>query len=68
MAVSLNIAKVELSLFTRQCLNRCIPDLETLRRQVTAWARRRNVEQIGVDRQFTTEDARTKLGRLYLQY
>jgi len=63
MAVGLGIAEVELSLFTRQCLNRRISDLETLRRQATAWARQRNVEQIGVDRQFTTEDASTKLMR-----
>jgi len=60
MAVGLDIAEAELSLFTKQCLNRRISDLETLRRQATAWARRRNVEQIGVDRQFTTEDTRTK--------
>ena len=64
----LDIAEIELSLFTRQCLNRRIPDLETLRRQATAWAQRRNVEQVSVDRQFTTEDVCTKLRRLYPQY
>jgi len=64
----LDIAEAELSLFTKQCLNRRIPDLETPRRQATAWARRRNVEQIGVDRQFTIEDTCTKLKQLYLQY
>jgi len=45
-----------------------LPDLETLRREATAWAERRNAEQAGVDWPFTTEDARTKLKRLYPQY
>jgi len=53
MAVGLDIAEVELSIFTRQCLNRRIPDLETLPPEATAWAGRHNVGQAGVDRQFT---------------
>jgi len=64
----LDIAEIELSVFTKQCLDRRIPDLETLRRGATAWAERRNAEQAGVDWPFTTEDARTKLKRLYPQY
>jgi len=64
----LDIAKIELSVFTQQGLDRRIPDLETLRREATAWAERRNAEQASVDWQFTTEDARTKLKRLYPQY
>jgi len=58
-----DIAKVELSMFTKQCLNPRIPDLEILRCEATAWAQRRNVEQASVDRQFTTEGTRTKLKR-----
>jgi len=54
--------------FTQQGLDRRIPDLETLRREATAWAERRNAEQASVDWQFTTEDARIKLKRLYPQY
>jgi len=64
----LDIAEIELSVFTRQCLNRRIPDLETLRREAAAWAKRRNADQVGVDWPFTTEEARTKLKRLYPQY
>lgn len=61
----LDIAEIELSVFTRQCLDRRIDDIDTLRREAKAWAERRNTEQTGVDWQFTSEDARTKLKRLY---
>jgi len=64
----LDIAEIELSVFTKQCLNRHIPDLDILRREATAWAERRSGEQAGVDWQFTTEDARIKLKRLYPQF
>lgn len=64
----LNIAEIELSVLTKQCLNRRIPEIETLRRETTAWAEQRNQEQAGVDWQFTTEAARVKLKRLYPQY
>ncbi len=63
----LNIAEVELSALTQQCLNRRIPEMETLRREVKAWEERRNGLQKGVDWRFTTEDARIKLKRLYPQ-
>ena len=61
----LNIAEIELSVFSRQCLNRRIPDLETLRSEVEAWQAHRNRTANRVDWQFTTEDARIKLKRLY---
>ena len=61
----LNIAEIELSVLTRQCLCRRIPDIETLRRETKAWQKRRNAEQKQVDWQFTTEDARVKLKHLY---
>ena len=61
----LNIAEIELSVLTRQCLCRRIPDIETLRRETEAWQKRRNAEQKQVDWQFTTEDARVKLKHLY---
>jgi len=39
----LDIPEIKLSVFIMRCLNRRIPDLETLRREVATWARRRNV-------------------------
>jgi len=61
----LNIAECELSVLSRQCTDRRIADEETLRRQVDAWQQERNAKQVTVDWQFTTQDARTKLKRLY---
>lgn len=61
----LDVAEIELSVFTKQCLNRRIADIETLRREATAWAERRNAAQVGVDWQFSNDDARIKLKRLY---
>jgi len=63
----LNIAEIELSALTKQCLNRRIPDIETLRAEVAAWEAARNHNQKSVDWQFTTNDARIKLKRLYPQ-
>ena len=63
----LNMAEIELSALTQQCLNRRIPDIETLRKETRTWECRRNQKQKGVDWQFTTEDARIKLKRLYPQ-
>ncbi len=63
----LNIAEIELSVLTRQCLCRRIPDIETLRRETKAWEKRRNSEAKQVDWQFTTDDARIRLKRLYPQ-
>lgn len=63
----LNIAEIELSALTQQCLNRRMPDIETLRKEITAWEQKRNNQQKGVDWQFTTDDARIKLKRLYPQ-
>ena len=62
----LDIAEIELSSLGRQCLsNNRIPDLETLRALVAPWCIARNKKQKGVDWQFTTCDARSKLKRLY---
>jgi hypothetical protein len=61
----LNVAECELSVVARQCLDRRIPDLEALRREVAAWERARNEAVVKVDWQFTTADARIKLKRLY---
>jgi len=62
----LNIAECELSALAAQCLgHRRIADIETLNAELRAWHTRRNSTQKGVDWQFTTEDARIKLKRLY---
>jgi hypothetical protein len=61
----LNVAEVELSVLARQCLDRRLPEATTLAAEVDAWATARNATQIGVDWQFTTEEARTRLKRLY---
>ena len=63
----LNIAEIELSAFTKQCLNRRIPDMAILQQEAKAWYRKRNTNQKAVDWQFTTEKARIKLKRLYPQ-
>ena len=64
----LNIAETELSALTRQCLDRRIPNSEILRSETKKWEQERNAKCKTVDWQFTTEDARIKLGRLYPQF
>ena len=61
----LNIAEIELSTMSGQCLNRRIPDRETLEREVAAWEAERNASGGTVDWRFTTADARIKLKHLY---
>ena len=61
----LNRAEIELSVLSRQCLDRRIPNQETLRHEVAAWEQARNTSQGRVDWRFTTADARIKLKRLY---
>jgi hypothetical protein len=61
----LNMAEVELSVVGRQCLDRRIPDFQTLRAEVAAWERQRNAAVVKVHWQFTTADARVKLKKLY---
>ena len=61
----LNIAEIELSALSRQCLDRRISDLDTLNTELTAWQQAINAEQRKVRWQFTTDDARVKLRHLY---
>jgi len=61
----LNIAEIELSVFSRQCLDRRIGDEETLEREVKKLAEERNAACARIEWRFTTEDARRKLHRLY---
>jgi DDE superfamily endonuclease len=61
----LNMAETELSVVSRQCLDRRIADKDFLRAEVAAWEEKRNQGKAKVDWQFTTADARIKLKRLY---
>jgi hypothetical protein len=61
----LNMAETELSVLSRQCLDRRIATQQFLEREVSAWNRERNMSATTVDWQFTTADARIKLKRLY---
>ena len=61
----LNVAEVELNVMIRQCLNRRIDSLELLRDEVAAWQASRDRIQAKINWQFTTDDARVKLKRLY---
>lgn len=61
----LNVAEIELSVLTRQCLDRRIGSADELRRALTAWTEARNQTANRVDWRFTTRDARIKLRHLY---
>ena len=61
----LDMAEIEIGVLSRQCLDRRLPDQETLRREINAWQNTRNQQAIRVDWRFTAEDARTKLKSLY---
>lgn len=61
----LNMAEIELSVLARQCLDRRIPDRETLADEVAHWEKARNQAAVKADWQFTTADARVKLRKLY---
>jgi len=61
----LNMAEIEFSALSRQCLNRRIGSREELIKEIAAWERARNEEKIGCNWQFTLDDARVKLKKLY---
>jgi transposase len=61
----LNMAEIELSVLSRQCLKRRIPDQPTLIQETAAWEARRNASGATVDWRFTPADARIKLKKLY---
>ena len=61
----LNMAGIEISILSRQCLDRRIPDQDTLKVEVAAWESDRNQDKHKMDWCFTTEDARVKLKTLY---
>jgi len=62
----LNVAECELSCLTSQCMTgRRIGELTELQQEITAWSKRTNAKQRGVDWQFKIDDARYKLKCLY---
>lgn len=61
----LNMAEIELNVLISQCLNRRIAEIDVMRSEVRAWETARNGMKAGVNWQFTTDDARIKLNRLY---
>ena len=61
----LNMAEIEFAAMTKQCLDRRIPDFDTLQREVLAWADQRNLDHKTVNWTFSQSDARNKLQRHY---
>jgi hypothetical protein len=61
----LNVAEIELSALSMQCLDRRIPNIDLMRKEVAAWELDRNNRAAAIDWRFTTENARIKLKRLY---
>jgi hypothetical protein len=65
LRLKVNMAKIEIGVAQRQCLDRRIGTQEEVERELLAWAAQRNAQQYGTDWRFTTQDARIKLKRLY---
>ncbi len=61
----LNMAEIELSVLSRQCMHDYFEIRELLARAIAKWERERNARKAGIDWRFTTNDARVKLKRLY---
>lgn len=61
----LNMAEIELSILSRQCMNDYFESREQLAERIAPWERSRNDRQADIDWRFTTADARIKLKRLY---
>ncbi len=61
----LNMAEIELQLLNKQCLNRHLSTVESVKEQIEAWKTDRNNKNSKINWQFTTKDARIKLKRLY---
>lgn len=61
----LNMAEIELSALSKQCLNRRIATIDELKTEIQAWTEQRNQQHIKINWQFTKEQAREKLSRHY---
>jgi len=61
----LNMAEIELNVLMGQCLRRRLDSVEKIKKEATAWQSARNNKNAKINWQFTAEDARIKLNRLY---
>jgi transposase len=61
----LNMAEIEIGVMSRQCLSEYVPTMKQMKNEVQSWQHKRNWKGITVNWQFTTEDARIKLKKLY---
>ncbi len=61
----LNMAEIELSVLSGQCLDQRLESQEAVRQEIGSWEEERNERQVGVNWQFTTADARIRLRKLY---
>jgi len=61
----LNMAEIEFSILSKQCLNRRIPDQQSMKKEISIWEKERNGHSTPMKWRFTTEDARIKLAKLY---
>jgi hypothetical protein len=61
----LNMVEIELSILSKQCLDRRIGDIEILEREARAWARQRNEQRATVQWEFTQVKARDRFQRFY---
>ncbi len=64
----LNIAEIELSALSTQCLGGRIASRKVLEDKIAIWEQKRNARQVRIDWQFRSENARIKLRRLYPRY
>lgn len=64
----LNMAEIEIGVLSSQCLNRWIPDTQTLARETAAWEAGRNAARATISWRFTVRDARSKLDHLYPEH
>lgn len=63
----LNMVEIEIGVLKKQCLDRRIPDVALVRREITAWEKARNESGARIEWMFTVERARKKLGKVYRQ-
>ena len=61
----LNMAEIELSVLSRQCMNDYFENAEQLSKQISVWEQKRNADHTSIDWRFTMDDARIKLRKLY---
>jgi hypothetical protein len=62
------MAEIGLSILSRQCIDRWIPDQDTLKAEIAAWQEKRNEAANRIERRFTTQNARIKFNHLYASF